>query len=199
MNKNRLKFAVLGFFAFLIGMQIFLGCNRTPETQPQTQPTNTNPLPEAKVAKATNAPIEGLFGIKLGKPLPSDIPVRFSNTNNGLLVLFVIPPQTNVVFESYSVTLTPTNQLVCEISASGSHLLGTQPPIGLMEILVQRYGSQFSQHKDAESVTYWWAHGKRTLTFLWADLGSSYENWTIICQDDQLYKSVESAADTNGL
>jgi hypothetical protein len=205
MNKNRPKFSVFGFFAFLVGMQIFLGCNRTPETHPQTQTTNTsaltetNPPPEAKVAEVTNAPIDGLFGIKLGKPLPSEIPIRFSNTNNGLLVLFVTPSQTNAAFESYSVTLTPTNQIVCGISALGSHLLGTQPPVGLVGILVQRYGSQFSQHKDAESVTYWWTQGKRTLTFLWGDLGSSDENWTIICQDDQLYKPVISTTDTNGL
>jgi hypothetical protein len=206
MNTNRLKFAVLGFFAFLIGMQIFLGCNRTPETQP----INTNLLPEAKVAEATNVPIEGLFGIKLGKPLSPECAIEHDlGMINGQIEYSVIPPQTNAAFDNYSVKINPTSRLVCEIRASSvrkddkEESLCVGGPASVYDVLTalrEKYGKElldgaFASKAKPEGLfqRYIWRHGDRSLCLY--PMGSSF---FLSCTDDTLNHPVFDSANTNG-
>ncbi len=142
----------------------------------------------AKVAATTNAPREGLFGLKLGAPLPHECRVLSVTTNAGLLELRVIPPQTNTAFNTYWAKLNLTDNLVCKVYASGD---GKDMVPSLFETLRQRYGTDYERvfHKTEFDATddvklfaiYEWRRGERVL--YWELFIGSY---SLGCEDKQL-------------
>jgi hypothetical protein len=170
MNKNaRPGHVIFVLLAFLAGTLVFSGCIQSQESQ---------------------TPIEGLFGIKLGEPLPPACAIEYDlGMIDGQINYTVIPPQTNAAFNEYWVTINPTNRLVCEIRGDSSEasffdVLGT---------LRQKYGNESSKGKGKGFQAYTWWHGDRSLR-----LDSMAGSFHLSCTDNTLNHPVKPSADTNG-
>ncbi len=184
MNKNaRPSLVLFVLLAFLAGTLVFSGCNQSQESQ---------------------TPIEGLFGIKLGEPLPPEC----AEYVNGKIEYMVIPPQTNAAFHEYWVTINPTNRLVCEIRASSVRTGDEKPrciggPASLYDVVTvlrQKYGKElitvaFASKEKPEGISqeYTWWHGDRSL-----HLDSMAGSFHLSCTDNTLNHPLKPSADTNG-
>ncbi len=156
-------------------------------------------------------PIDGLFGIKLGEQLPR------SCTNSESLfgkpdewgfqtISRILPPQTNSEFKSnsYEVTLTPINHLVCAIEARNDDDPGYYIFDGVRDALRRRYGKEDKDksvhitdiNPDIESA--YWSINHRSLDLVHNSYGSFYY-CTLRCQDDSLAWHPAHATDTKGL
>lgn len=155
-------------------------------------------------------PIDGLFGLKLGEPLPpscTNSESFFGEPVEGgfQMVVFIIPPQTNFMFSRYSVTLTPTNRLVCYIGATSSddfskHFLQGQLFTEIQKTLHERYGNKDvlkrkivnkdGAYLDTDS----WSDGSRNLVLRYS---SSDGSVSLDCNDDSVFPN--PAIDKNGL
>jgi hypothetical protein len=177
MNKNArpsLVFFVL--LTFLAGTLAFSGCNQSQEIQ---------------------TPIEGLFGIKLGEPLPPACAIEYDLGHGNYTV---VPPQTNAAFNRYGVTINPTNRLVCEIRADGKE---NEPATAydVLTALRQKYGNESSKgNTPREIYTKYpyqvvWRHGDRSLC-----LSSAFKPYFYLsCTDaTNMFYPVKPSADTNG-
>lgn len=145
--------------------------------------------------------IDGLFGIKLGEPLPS------ACTNSGFhalkpdewgfLALNIVPPKTNSAFRCCLVTLTPTNRLVCCIFATSENS-DSESFNGVLGVLRDHYGKEggFVFNKEAGLSTYHWYDGGTHTLELSRFTGMTFD---LLCRDILLDSHPPHAADKNGL
>ena len=157
-----------------------------------------------------SAPVDGLFGLNLGAPLPRECIVLSSRTNgDGLLWLEVVPPQRNTAFDSYSVETTPDSRLVSYIAgycnprdasqfaSLNKGLSLAQVTEGILASLRQRYGPE-AEDENATKEHHWISRG-RSLYFDIRD-----ESFIVLsCCDYQVGRAVRRPAqppvDTKGL
>lgn len=129
----------------------------------------------ASAVVSTNT-IVGLFGLKLGNPLPS---ASRSTTDPGKVL--VTPPYSVSPFTNYVVTRT-TNNLICDIYAEGAFPdEGIHQPVGVEDLvkpLQQRYGAPETPGKDV----YIWRRGVISL-----NLCVVRDSVFIECRDEKLY------------
>jgi hypothetical protein len=154
-------------------------------------------------------PIDGLFGIKLGQSLPSSCTNSasyFSAPNEWgfQLVFHIEPPQTNSEFEtdSYIVTLTPTNRLVCKIEAKRDSMGGFDTMRNLLQNIYGKENDFFQGYCDDKREIWmsWstWSQNRRTLKLLENDYKSVHD-LTLSCQDESLMWHPTHEPDSNGL
>jgi hypothetical protein len=172
MNKNaRPSLVLFVLLSFLAGTLVFSGCNQSQESQ---------------------TPIEGLFGIKLGEPLPPECAIEYDlGMIDGQINYTVIPPQRNAAFNEYWVTINPTNRLVCEIR-------GDSREASFFDVLMalrQKYGNESSKAKKEGFQAYTWWHGDRSLRL---DSIKPFSSFHLSCTDNTLNHPVKPSADTNG-
>jgi hypothetical protein len=153
-------------------------------------------------------PIDGLFGIKLGQPLPSSCTNFLSffakpDEWGFQSVLHIEPPQTNSEFGSgsYSVTLTPTNCLVCKIEAQNNFMGDFESMKNLLQNIYGKENDSYQGYCD-DKHTIWmhwntWKQNQRTLELL--ENNSSVTYFKLSCQDDSLASHPAHVADSNGL
>jgi hypothetical protein len=151
--------------------------------------------------------IDGLFGIKLGEPLPAsctnsatffDTPDQWGFQN----VFAITPPRTNSEFDSdhYLVTLTPSNHLVCEIDGAANDDPNSVAFDAIRDVLRKRYGnenaSQSFTNAEDNLTGLIWPFNHRSLNLTHANAVS-----TLTCQDDVLssHPAPVTETDTNGL
>jgi hypothetical protein len=154
-------------------------------------------------------PIDGLFGIKLGQPLPSSCTNSESYFGKPdewgfQYVLHIMPPQTNSEFgnDSYSVTITPTNGLVCSIEAKNDFMGDFDSMRNLLQSIYGKENDFFRGYCD-DKRTIWmswctWSQNHRTLKLLENDY-SSVKSFTLICQNDLLMSHPAHDPDSSGL
>lgn len=182
---NHLWFSVFVFLALFAGTLVFSGCNQSQESQTPIQPSS-----KLKSTTATNMPIEGLFGIRLGEPLPNDCQILSSKIEKGQISVKIIPPQTNAAFEEYSVELNPTNRFVCEIDGIGGGADSKLSRPYLLPALTERYGNDFYKSGD---VSYLWKQGSRTLIYMQIS-----DFWSLNCSDSEISEPTKPQVDTKG-
>jgi hypothetical protein len=148
---------------FFAAAKNFLSRNQTPESQ---------------------TPIEGLFGIKLGEPLPAYAGNDFN----------IDPPEPNSAFTLYSVTLDPTNNIVTEIHALSSDT-DWDTRRDVLNTLRRKYGPERKIKMSDTWVSYQWRRGTRQLK-----LDEMNKSLDLTCTDSSLYHpSYWKPPDTKGL
>jgi hypothetical protein len=115
-------------------------------------------------------------------------------------IVSVVPPRTNSEFESngYTVTLTPSNHLVCKIMGGTFYDPNHEIFDGMRDALRKRYGNedekQTETDTDFKSLTWPFHHRSLNLT---------HENLmcTLMCEDEVLtsHPVHVTTTDTNGL
>ena len=148
-----------------------------------------NPIVQSKV------PIDGLFGMKLGEPLPANCgdsigePIKTSDwgpIDKQCDSYWVTPPKPNPSFNMVWVTLTATNRLVSQIWANGKDSV-----FDVANILAEKYGKPANRHFSR------WTDGKHTLRF--SDYEGSSDHFDLTCTDDALYQAPKNEPDKTGL
>jgi hypothetical protein len=156
-------------------------------------------------------PIDGLFGIKLGEPLPpacTNSTYCFSAKRNewGFKSLFfIVPPKTNSAFASYSAELTP-KRLVCEVSGSRhspfpDDSANLEAFNSLLVALRDRYGKENMAETNylGDFETHVWVDGSRELELRY-DHDIHLRDLKLTCTDKKLFVHLPPhVADTNGL
>jgi hypothetical protein len=154
-------------------------------------------------------PIDGLFGIKLGQTLPAACTNSLSfftppDEWGFQSVLHIEPPQPNSEFGSgsYSVTLTPTNRLVCSIEAKRDSMAGFDTMRNLLQNIYGKENDFFQGYCDDKREIWmsWstWSQSHRTLKLLENDYKSVHD-LTLSCQDESLAWHPPHDPDSNGL
>ena len=200
--------------AILWLLAIFLaGCNRNgsglnDSSATNQQPdTNVNALSnQTVVANETipqPVPIEGLFGVKLGEPLPPSCEISSASeiSPGGFYAIIFTPPETNASFQTYVVYLDATRRVVALISGQATYD-DTSEFERIKDAIVakfrERYGEEEMGGSDGD---YWykWKLGKRNITL---DESIKFNELLLSCTDKDLYDSVEKSkppVDTRGL
>ena len=158
-----------------------------------------------KTALSKPTAIDGLFGLKLGAPLPPDCRILSMSTNHGQIQIAVIPPQPNVLFDSYAVFVMPSGHVITSIEAVDFRPNDQNPQEfaarvqAFLDALSKRYGPRTSENKELQ--TYMWTNGDRSILVV-----GVLTSINISCADSRLQnQAVEqwtrkiSAVDTNGL
>jgi hypothetical protein len=148
-------------------------------------------------------PIEGLFGVKLGEPLPASCKIKSSSeTIGGFYAIIFTPPETNAAFNAYVVYLDASRRVVATIDGQckpfddNSEFERTRDAI--LVKLRERYGKE---EFGGGGKMYWYSgkSGKRDVTLTeYPELMS----FSVSCTDKDLYDSVEESkppVDTHGL
>jgi DNA-directed RNA polymerase subunit RPC12/RpoP len=172
---------VLIVVGLILGLNLVLHLNKAGITGETSQPST---------------PIEGLFGIKIGEPLPTNCQILYADTSQpdrlGYLSLSVIPPQTNSAFETYMVSLTPTNRLVSSIFAVNYDPINTTTAHDVLEAIRSRYGKESQRDKDSSFWSWWDGHCQLTLD-------KTTSGYSLSCDDADISEPTSIPADTNGL
>jgi hypothetical protein len=152
--------------------------------------------------------IEGMFGLKLGEPLPPGCTEIERTNESGSIRVTLVPPQTNSVFENYSVCLNPTNQTIVSIFAMHSSYDYDEREASkiasraLVDALELRYGKASTYRNDY--ATDWnWENAGHNISFSvtpsWL-LSMQCSDPTIARQLKQEWdKTQRSKVDTKGL
>ena len=193
---------------------VLAGCNRNGSGLSDSSATNQQPATNANalsnqtvVANETipqPVPIEGLFGIKLGEPLPPSCKITDSGETAGRFYERFMPPETNSVFDTYDVCLDATRRVVAAIDGQGKHYDDSSEFERTRDAIIakfrERYGKEeFWYREGVYFCTYTWKRGKRDVTL------TEYikvKQLTLSCTDKDLYDSVEKSkppVDTHGL
>jgi hypothetical protein len=153
-------------------------------------------------------PIDGLFGIKLGQPLPASCTNSLSYFSapdewGFQSVLDIEPPKINSAFSinSYRVILTPTNRLVCSIEAKNDFMGGFDSMQNLLQNIYGKENDSFQGYCD-DKRTIWmrwctWSQNQRTLKLL--ENNSSVSYFSLTCEDGSLMSHPPHDSDSNGL
>lgn len=143
----------------------------------------------------SKVPIDGLFGIKLGEPLPANCgdsigePIKtsdFGPIDKQCDSYWVTPPKPNPAFNMVWVTLTATNRLVSQIWANGKDSV-----FDVANILSEKYGKPGNRHFSR------WTDGKHSLRF--SDYEGSSDHFELTCTDDALYQAPKNEPDKTSL
>jgi hypothetical protein len=186
---------------------VLTGCNRNGSATNQQPATNVNALSNPTVVASEIipplVPIEGLFGVKLGEPLPSSCQITSaSETTGGFYAIIFTPPETNSVFDTYVVYLDASRRVVATIDGQGKFYDDSSEFDRTRDAIIakfrERYGKEEMGGSDGD---YWytWKRGNRDITlteFI------KLNNLNLSCTDKDLYDSVEKGkppVDTRGL
>jgi hypothetical protein len=177
-------------FVFLLLLGTLAGCSDAFEkSQPQKQTvsaaveqilqTPTNSMVGAK------SPIQGLFGLKLDKPLPSNCKIiSRDRMENGKLAEWILLKQTNAPVNKYWVTFDASDHVVAWISGDGFiNEDSKDTKNALLAALRQRYGTNDDYDLEKNGYEYYrWHQGQFSLRF-WFGVSN---HWSIACSDDRL-------------
>jgi len=206
-------FAVVGLFAVLIFLARFTSnTSRTsagPETtaisqQPATNLVkSSNPPVMAKEIIPQPIPIEGLFGVKLGEPLPPSCKITSaSETVGGFHAIIFIPPETNSVFDTYVVYLDATGRVVATINGQGKFYDDSSEFDRTRDVIIAKFRERYGKEELSGSegmYSYSWKRGKRDVTLTEF---MKLKHLDLSCTDKDLYDSVGKSkppVDTRGL
>ena len=212
-TKVWILFAAIGLVAVLILSAQFLS-NKSPALANQEaiaigqqQPTNVNALSNSTaVANETISqpvPIEGLFGVKLGEPLPPSCKVSSASETIGeFYAIIFTPPETNASFDTYVVYLDATRRVVATIDGQGKFYDDSSEFERTRDAIIAKFRERYGKEEFSGSegtYSYSWKRGKRDVT-LTEFIKLSHLD--ISCTDKDLYDSVgksKSPVDTHGL
>jgi hypothetical protein len=176
-----------------------------PAAEPQPATTNA---PQASASTKTNEPapqppIEGLFGLKLGEPVPTNCVFEWGiRIPNVPLYAWITPPEPNPAFGMYTVDLDADRRLVASIHANTKPYDDESEFERVREAIIaklnQRYGPA-PLFGDETLSGYWWRRGQRDISLWWEN---GKKRLFISCTDTNLNYSVERQkppVDTQGL
>lgn len=159
------------------------------------------------LVEISNAPaqikIEGLFGVKLGAPLPqSCLIISTSDVAGKFITKDIVPPETNSTFSYYLVYLDPSGRFVSMIEGQSKsyddYSEYKNSLDGIVSKLRERYGKESADNSLGMN-WYYWSQGNRDVTL--TDRPKIHQ-FDVSATDEDLNHPVStnaSAVDTRGL
>lgn len=147
-----------------------------------------NESPQPKPPVGTNAPVEGLFGWKLGDKLPPNVGVR-TNESDFILEVSFTPEKPIPPFEFYTLYIT-SDRRIFKIEAMGNAHDSTEAnrfKDSLVEVLTGKYGLERHLGSKGEWENYYFGTGGREVDL--KILPSRYSTatlFTLTCSDGAL-------------